>query len=160
MARPPRLPDATILALIAELRGQHAALTGTHLREELARRHGFRGGVSRVYRLLRQATTASPPHWPTPEPVATGEPPHAALAAALERARLAEHREEAHQARWAREIHELREQVRTLSDAARRAPRLEAELQDRSRELAAAYRRISDLEAQLGETEGLNTLTR
>ena len=35
MARPPRLPEATILTLIEELRSQDAALTGTTLRAEL-----------------------------------------------------------------------------------------------------------------------------
>ena len=148
MARPPRLPDAAILALIDELRGQQAVLTGARLREELAHRFGFRGGVTRIYRLLAQATTPHPAP-PRPAPAAGSEGLHAELAAALERARLAEYREEAHQARWANEIHELRDQVRTFKEAARRLPLLEAELQDRSRLLAAAYKRIADLESQL-----------
>jgi len=149
MARPPLLPDTAILSLIDELRGRHAVLTGTHLRDELARRHGQRCGVSRVYRLLRQAT-----QHPSPTPAAPAPPPgdaatlQAELTAALERARLAEYREETHQARWASEIHALREQVHTLRDASHRLHTLEREVQDRSRELAAAYRRIADLEAQ------------
>lgn len=148
MARPPRLPDATILDLIDELRGRHPVLTGTLLRTELERRHGTRGGVSRIYRLLNKATPPRPA--PSPPSAANGTvDPHSELAAALERARLAEHREEAHQARWAAEIHQLREQVRTLAHAAHRLPILEAELQDRSRELAAAYKRLADLESQL-----------
>lgn len=148
MARPPRLPDSAILELIAELRGQHAILTGTRLRDELARRHGFRGGVSRVYRLLSQATSPRPAP-PPPPAVAGTTDSQAQLAAALERARLAEHREEAHQARWANEIHELRQQVQALRHAARRLSILEQDVLDRSRELAAAYRRIADLESQL-----------
>ena len=151
MARPPRLPDAEILALIDELRGQHAVLTGTTLRAELARRYGCRGGVSRTYRLLRAATApqpASPPP-PSPAPGSANHTLQVELTAALERARLAEYREEHHQARWAAEIHELREQARTFKEAARRLPFLEAELRDRSRLLAAAYKRIADLEAQL-----------
>jgi hypothetical protein len=149
MARPPRLPDAAILDLIRELRGQHAVLTGTQVRKELRMRHGAPCGVARVYRLLQAATA----------PVAAPAPPlglaasdadlHAELAAALDRARLAEYREEHHQARWASEIHELREQVRTLRDAAHRLTVLERDVLDRSRELAAAYRRIADLESQL-----------
>ena len=152
MPRPPRLPDATILALIDELRGQHAVLTGTTLRAELARRHGLRGGVTRIYRLLAQATApraAAAPAPPSPTKRTGHHDLQAELAAALERARLAEYREEAHQARWANEIHELREQVRTFKEAARRTPILESELRDRSRELAAAYRRIADLESHL-----------
>ena len=152
MARPPRLPDTTILALINELRGQHAVLTGTQLRAELKFRHGTPGGVTRIYRLLHAAT--APQRAPSPSTVASGAPPpssdlQAELAAALERARLAEHREEHHQTRWATEIHQLREQVHTLRHAGHRLPILEQQLLDRSRELAAAYKRISDLEDQL-----------
>lgn len=149
MARPPRLPDAAILDLIHELRGQHAVLTGTHVRNELRVRHGAPCGVARIYRLLHAATTSTVV--PSPPSAETTGPSdlHAELAAALERARLAEYREEHHQARWAGEIHELREQVRTLREAAHRLTVLERDVLDRSRELAAAYRRIADLESQL-----------
>ena len=151
MARPPRLPDAVILSLIAELRAQHAVLTGTRLRDELIRRHGSPCGVSRIYRLLHQATYPQPAS-PVTVPPGTGDIAEltAQLATALERARLAEYREESHQTRWAGEIHSLREQVHALKDASHRLPFLEREVQDRSRELAAAYKRISDLEDQLG----------
>lgn len=154
MARPPRLGDSTILALIEELRAQHAVLTGTRLREELARRHGTPCGVSRIYRLLHQATHNQPAS-PTVVPRATGNIAEltAQLAAASERARLAEHREESHQTRWAGEIHALREQVRTLHDASHRLRVVESELLDRSRELASAYRRMSDLEGRLRTLE-------
>ena len=150
MARPPLLPDAAILAVIDELRGQHAVLTGTRLREELARRHGLRGGVSRLYRLLHQANHPQPAQ-PTPVPTATGDIAElqAQLAAALERARLAEHREEHHQTRWAGEIHRLREQVHALGDASHRLRVLEQDVLDRSRELASAHLRIAELEARL-----------
>ena len=154
MARPPLLPDAAILAVIDELRAQHAVLTGTRLREELARRHGSPCGVSRIYRLLHQASHPQPAQ-PSPVPGATGDIAElqAQLAAALERARLAEHREEHHQTRWANEIHALREQVRTHLDASHRLKILEGELQDRSRELASAYLRMSDLETRLQTLE-------
>jgi hypothetical protein len=154
MARPPRLADSTILALIEELRTQHTVLTGTRLRKELTRRHGTPCGVSRIYRLLHQATHSQP----SPSiavPLATGDIPelHAQLAAALERARLAEYREESHQTRWAGEIHALREQVRALHDGSHRLRIVESELLDRSRELASAYRRMSDLESKLRTLE-------
>lgn len=154
MARPPRLADSTILALIEELRAQHTVLTGTRLREELARRHGTPCGVSRIYRLLHQATRPQPAS-PIAVPLATGDIAdlQAQLAAALERAHLAEHREESHQTRWAGEIHRLREEVRTLHDASHRLRIVEAELLDRSRELASAYRRLSDLESKLRTLE-------
>ena len=154
MARPPRLPDAAILSLIAELRAQHAVLTGTRLRDELIRRHGSPCGVSRIYRLLHQATQPQPAS-PVIVPPGTGDIAEltSQLAAALERAHRAEYREESHQTRWAGEIHRLREEVRTLHDASHRLRIIEAELLDRSRELASAYRRMSDLESKLRTLE-------
>ena len=155
MARPPRLPDIAILELIQELRGQNAVLTGTQLRDELRRRHGTPCGVARIYRLLHAANAPVVTAPSPPTAVAAGDSDlHVELAAALERARLAEYREEHHQARWAGEIHELREQVRTLRDAAHRLTILERDVLDRSRELAAAYRQIADLETQLRALTG------
>jgi hypothetical protein len=150
MARPPRLTDSQIQQVIDELRARRGAITGLELRAELQRRCGHRGGVSRIYRLLRQTTLPHPaPFPPAPLPAGDLAELQAQLTAALERARLAEHREEAHQARWAGEIHALREQVRSLHDASHRLAVIEADLRDRSRELAAAYHRIADLESQL-----------
>jgi len=154
MARPPRLPDAEIQQVIDELRAQRRTVTGLALRAELQRRHGHRGGVTRIYRLL-QRQSALPRHAPAhaslapPPPASDLAQLQAELAAALERARLAEHREETHQSRWAGEIHALREQVRSFGENAHRLAVLEADLRDRSRELAAAYRRIADLESHL-----------
>jgi hypothetical protein len=151
MARPPRLPDTEIQQVIDELRARRGTITGLELRAELQRRHGHPGGVTRIYRLLQQSALTRPAPPPAPPPPATSDLAElqSQLAAALERSRLAEHREEAHQARWAGEIHALREQVRTLHDASHRLAVLEADLRDRSRELAAAYHRIADLESQL-----------
>jgi hypothetical protein len=156
MSRPPRLPDTAVLELIDELRGQHPVLTGTRLREELIRRHGSPCGVARIYRLLHSSRLATPsvptagPRHLTMAPDSThSEDLREQLRQALERAELAEHREEHHQLRWAGEIHALREQVHSMHDAAHRLPVLERDLQDRSRELAAAYRRIADLEDEL-----------
>ena len=125
MARPPRLSDAAILALIDELRTRHPALTGTQLRAELKARHGTPGGVTRIYRLLHAAT--APQRAPSPPAVTRDAPPpssdlQAKLAAALERARLAEYREEHNQARWATEIDQLRQQVHALRHASHRLP--------------------------------------
>jgi hypothetical protein len=155
MPRPPRLPDEKILALITELRTRHPALTGLRLREELKDRFGSPGGVSRIYRLLGEATAPSPASLeplraPATDPLPTEVAElRAELQRALERATLAEHREEQHQTRWAGEIHRLREELHTHREAAHRLNLLERELQDRSRELAAAYRRIADLEESL-----------
>ena len=139
-----RMPRSS--TLIEELRSQHAVLTGTTLRAELKARHGTPCGVSRIYRLLHTATL--PQAAPAAAPSSTADR-SAELAEAVKRAELAEYREEHHQARWASEIHSLREQVHALRDAGHRLPILEQQLLDRSRELAAAYKRISDLEAQL-----------
>ena len=151
MARPPRLPDTTIITLIDELRAKHAVLTGTRLRDELARRFGHRGGVTRLYRLLHQAAQPQPTRPPDPLPTLPVDVAElqAELAAALERARLAEHREEAHQDRWAGEIHRLREEAHGYRDASHRLRVLEQDVLDRSRELASAYLRIAELEARL-----------
>jgi hypothetical protein len=153
MARPPLLPDSAVLTVIHELRNRYAVLTGTRVRDELQLRFGQRGGVTRMYRLLRDATAPIPLARPAAAaaPIGTDsiEQLRAELSKARERAELAEFREETHQTRWAGEVHSLREQVRALRDAGHRLPILEQQLRDRSRELAAAYKRISDLEAQL-----------
>ncbi len=149
MARPPRLPDATILELIDELRAKHAVLTGTRLREELQARHGSPCGVSRIYRLLHQAAQPTRPPDPPPALPVDVADLQAELAVALERARPAEHREEAHQDRWASEIHRLREEAHGYRDASHRLRVLEQDVLDRSRELASAYLRIAELEARL-----------
>lgn len=154
MARPPRLSDAAILSLIAELRAQHAVLTGTRLRDELMRRHGSPCGVTRIYRLLHQATQPQPAS-PVTVPQGTGDIAEltAQLATALERARRAEYREESHQTRWAGEIHRLREEARGFHDGSHRLRIVESELLDRSRELASAYLRMADLESRLRTLE-------
>jgi len=155
VARPPRLPDATIISLIEELRAQHAVLTGTRLREELQARHGTPGGVTRIYRLLHR-TTSAPPTPPTPPSATVANDVtsdvaamQAELTAALERAQLAEHREQAHQDRWAGEIHRLREEARGFHDASHRLRVLQQDVLDRSRELASAHLRIAELESRL-----------
>ena len=153
MPRPPRLPDAAIATVIADLRARHPTLTGTELRNELRHRHGSPGGVARIYRLLRAATAPDIPPSSSPSDIPAPADLRAELAAALDRAQRAAHREEHHQARWAGEIHQLREQARTYKEAALRLPLLEREVQDRARELAAAYKRIADLESQLRDLE-------
>lgn len=151
MPRPPCLPDTEVQQVIDELRARRGTITGLELRAELQRRYGHPGGVARIYRLLQQSTPTRPAPPPPQAAPASSDlvELQSQLVAALERARLAEHREEAHQARWAGEIHALREQVRTLHDTSHRLAVLEADLRDRSRELAAAYHRIADLESQL-----------
>ena len=111
-----KVGDDDIRALIGELRTRGVRLSGARLRRELFQRFGARGGVARVYRLLQESVA----HKAAGEPVDVTalEARIAALAserdAALERAALAEHREEAHQRKWAMEVDALRQEVATL----------------------------------------------
>ena len=114
MARPPKLSAAEIEGIIRELRLRAGVLTGTMVRAELQRRFGVRAGTERIYRMLRTPSS-------TPSPPAQNSGPEerireleTALAAALKRAELAEHREQVHQDKWALELHELRNEVHRL----------------------------------------------
>ena len=129
MARPAKISDDDLLQLIAELRTRGGAPTGTAVRNELTQRFGIRAGCDRVYRLLRIAmasssrspTTRSPPA--TVAETASVDLAHriaeleAALAAAIERAERAEHRERTHQDHWAQQIYELRQENLALRKA-------------------------------------------
>jgi hypothetical protein len=113
MARPPKLSDDQLRAVIQEMRAMHPVLTGQALRQELLRRYGTRAGTQRVYRFLQ----APPPPLP-PAPV-DGSPVQMAQLiaerdAALRRAELAEYREQATVDRTAYLIHDLREKLRRL----------------------------------------------
>jgi hypothetical protein len=114
MARPPKLSADEIEGIIRELRLRAGVLTGTMVRAELQRRFGVRAGTERIYRMLRAPSS-------TPSPPAQNSGPEerireleTALAAALKRAELAEHREQVHQDKWALELHELRNEVQRL----------------------------------------------
>ena len=113
MARPPKLTDTEIGAIIAELRRPHRPPTGVAVRRELMARYGIRAGTQRVYRLL-----GAPP--PPPPPIDPSEAARriadltAERDAALHRAELAEYRERATQDRTANQIHELRVKLRRL----------------------------------------------
>ena len=50
-----RVTDAQIQAVIDELTEKTGGATGAAVRAELARRHGARGGVARIYRVLEQS---------------------------------------------------------------------------------------------------------
>lgn len=116
--------DEQVRAVIRELREAGARVSGARVRRELARRYGSRGGVDRIYRLLRESTAAK--SLDGGELAARLRAAEAAVVAAqaerdaaLERAALAEHREEAHMLKWAQEIDRLR---RELADARREPP--------------------------------------
>ena len=112
MARPQKLTDAAIVAVIAALRAANLPATGVDTRRELARRFGVRAGTDRVYRLLRKSAT--PGDVPTLLPALDLAQLSVERDAALRRAQLAEYREEATQKRTAHEIDTLRQRLRAL----------------------------------------------
>jgi hypothetical protein len=118
MARPVKISDAEVLRVIAEVRQRDRVVRGTTIRDELRRRLGVRGGTQRIYRLLSEPSAA------TARADSGGDARvaelEAALAAALHRAELAEHRERAHQDKWANELYELRHEVQGLRTLRRR----------------------------------------
>lgn len=140
--RPPLVSDDLIRSAIREVGSSGARLTGVAVRELLARRHGVRGGVTRVYRMLRDAQRPAPlPSRPAPTP--TGE----SLESAVERANLAEHREQVHQMRWARETDALRARLAESERAAREIADARLRIAELARALASAQQRIATLEA-------------
>jgi hypothetical protein len=144
--RPPLLTDASIRAAIRELARGDQRVTGVAVRELLAARHGSRGGVARIYRLLNESRAAAP------EVVASRPDASGAAAstesreAAIARADLAEHRERTHQERWARETDALRTRLATAEQAARDADAAKLRIAELTRALASAQARIAQLE--------------
>lgn len=135
-----KVTDPQIRAVIVELRERGERVTGALLRRELAARVGARGGVARIYRVLRD----SPPADPSQLDALQQE-----IAATRQRAALAEEREDAHQLHWASQVDSLRQRVRQLEHADGEAHRLRAALQRASIELQAALVRNANLERQL-----------
>jgi hypothetical protein len=146
-----KVADEAVLAVIDELRRSRVRVTGARVRRELAARHGARGGVKRIYRLLQAP--------PTPVQLERSELEsryqcqeaelsqlREALAAALQRANLAEYREVANQDRLSMEIYQLREQLRQQREA---PPNDTDRVLKLFKELYAARERIAMLEAQL-----------
>ena len=140
-----KVTDEQIREVMVALRGQGAKVTGARVRRELAARHGARGGVAHIYRVLREAPVAAP------EDVAALE---AELTAARERAVRAEAREDAHQLMWAREVDTLRQRVKELEHAQTEAVRWQDAYQRLAIELQSAQVRAAEMERRLVELEG------
>lgn len=141
-----RVTDRQIQEVLTALEAEEGRASGARVRAELARRYGVRGGVARVYRLLASARGAARTHG------ADGLAPHVielqqALAAALKRAELAEHRETAHQDWAANQIYALRSKLRELEAAPRVQGVRHEEYLEIHRKLAVARLRIAELEA-------------
>src|ERR1019366_7286745 len=103
------------------------------------------GGVTRIYRpLAEEGVRLTPP--PNPS---SAEALQRELQAMRSRAERAEHREEAHQTRWAEEIDRLRRQVEALEPVAHQARIVRDTNELLRHQLQAAQLRAARLEAQL-----------
>lgn len=131
---PKQLTDEQILGVIESVRQQNERVTGLAVRTELRRLYGVPGGVDRIYRLINEPTSVVLPGIQDElrDEIAVLKQQ---LAAAVRRAELAEHREQAHQEKWAMEIDQLRQQLRAvqidtrkLSDAQNQVLELRREL--------------------------------
>ncbi len=153
-----KLTEAQIEATYRRLYDGTGRVSGRALRAELAREFGSPGKTDRVFAVWRRLDIPRNVTSETSEAAAIraeGErsllarlqESETARAAALQRAELAELREVRHQDRWAREIHELREQVGRLAGEGRRRMELEARYLDLRRELASVQRRLADYES-------------
>jgi hypothetical protein len=155
-----RVSDRQIQDIILALRTRHGRITGARVRAELDRQFGVRGGVARIYRLVAQARdgralldTRLDTTLDINGLAARVAELERALAVAVERATLAEHREVAHQERAASQIYALREQLREAQESPRvQGVRHEDYLQVH-RALAAARLRIAELEARAAGSE-------
>lgn len=147
-----RLSEARIRATCRELLSRNPPASGRALCAELRTRFGAVGKTERVFAIWREERAAraqganSPPR---PVPGAAIPPTvhelerrlqaaEAAAAAHLQRAELAEYREQAHQERWAMEVDRLRQQVRAHEADAAELRRLQERVLQLSRELIGA----------------------
>jgi hypothetical protein len=154
----PHVSDQDIQLLIRELTAGNQLPSGAQLRSALQQRFGSRGGVTRIYRLLSTARTKS-----TPPPPATDAPKDTPTLKDVERLKtelrqlrealkLADHREQAHQSRWALEVDRLRQQIAILEPLALQSKAALDTAESLRRQLHAAHVRIATLEGQLLNT--------
>jgi hypothetical protein len=148
-----KVSDEAVLEVIDTLRRDRIRVSGARVRRELQRRYGARGGVARIYRLLKAPPPASTlDRHDLEHTLAERDRQLAALTAECQRLRerveLAEFREQATQDRTALEIYQLRERLRLTTTQAPRPADTDKILQ-LYRELHLARARIAQLEAQL-----------
>jgi hypothetical protein len=144
---PPRVTDDEIRTVIRELAVGEQLPSGALLRAVLKQRFGSPGGVSRIYRLLSKAGAKQS----VVRSVDAAEVLEREVLAMRERAERAEQREEAHQARWAVEVDQLRLKVKAVEPLAQQAERALESVGHLRRQLQAAEARIAMLEQQLNE---------
>lgn len=142
-----QLTDANILGVIRDLKNRGAPLRGVAIRRELFTRYSCRASTDRVYRLLRQVREERAAD-PTLEQIKQQLSEAKQQAArALERAELAEAREQAHFDKWAGEIYELRKKVEMHESlgSARLMARMEQEKLNLQRDRVRLEQRVGRL---------------
>jgi hypothetical protein len=128
-----QLTDDQIRDVINSLRQRGLKPTGLAVRSNLRSLYGMPGGVERIYRLIGEAkSTARSAQQHNSDEIALLKQQ---LAAAVERAELAEHRERTHQERWVMEIDLLRQQLRSAQIDARKLSDAQNQLLELRREL-------------------------
>lgn len=145
--RPPLLTEDSVRAAIREVAAGGGRVTGVAVRQLLANRHGARGGVARIYRLIRETQRQLPDI--VPSRPAGGPPSDESRDAAIARADLAEHRERIHQQRWARDTDALRRRLAATERGAADGLLAAQRVEDLTRALASAQARIAALEGAL-----------
>jgi hypothetical protein len=148
--RPALVSEEHIRVVIGELARDGHRVTGVAVRELLAQRFGVRGGVARIYRLLRESAREPTPAAPDVLRVRTARRADETREEAIARADLAEHREQVHQERWAREIDALKARVALAEQDGRELSAARQQLVDLTRALAVANRRIAQLDRHTG----------
>ena len=108
---PLKLTDAQIELLCREVLAREEVPSGRSLRRALRERYGAVGRTNRVYMIWRRLTLGTAGGSPVTDTERNRWT--ARIAAAEQRAQLAEEREIKHQDRWAGEVHALREQLRS-----------------------------------------------
>ena len=150
--RPPILTEHAIRAVARELAAAGQRVTGVAVRRRLEERYGARGGVSRVYRLVAEVRSEEPRTGRRGSGTRKSDSSES-REAAIERADLAEHRERAHQERWARETDALRARLAAAEQQARDADTAARRVTELARALASAQARIAELERRLERSE-------
>jgi hypothetical protein len=151
---PPHVSDQDIQHLIRELSAGNQLPSGAQLRTAMKKRFGSRGGVTRIYRLLaRMQPKPTPIQYQTPSTTEDVGKLKREIRTLSEALKLAEHREQAHQTRWAMEVDRLRQQVAALEPLALQSKTSLDTAELLRRQLHAAHVRISVLESQLMDTK-------
>jgi len=141
-----RLAEHRIRSTCRELMAAGGRLSGRALRRELHSRYGAVGKTARVFQIWREEAAANRAPAVPPDVALMAQRLREAETTAAEmraRAERAELREEAHQAHWAVQIDQLREQLRAQPGYAAENRRLQDQVLRLSAELKAARSQLA-----------------